>query len=256
MKKRYYILAFILPYLFFTLGNVPAQTVLSITQQYVTLPVKLYGVQGSIWNGSADKAVIPGKPSIDNIQWTINPTMLLLARVSGEAKASIKNQNIIGNFSVSATGTLSASDIRARIDAPVVQELAQMPIGELGGTFNINIESLEIKENRLPFIKGELKWKNAKLTVLDTVDLGFINLKINTDEADTLLATITNTKGQIQLSGDATLDNNKSYKLNLRLTPDSKAPNNIRQSLAMFAKRQTDASYLLKRKGNLTEFGL
>ncbi len=256
MKKRYYILIAILSYLFFTLGNIPAAKVISLIDDNVQLPVKLYGVHGSLWNGSADKAILQGQPPIDNIQWSINPSMLLLAQLSGDVKASIKNQNIIGEFNVSALGNISASNIRARIDAAVIQELIQMPLGELGGSFNINIESLEINPNGLPLITGNLKWKNAKLTVLETVDLGFIDLSINSDDKQQLNATISNKKAQLLLDGKASLNNNNTYVLNLRITPEKTATNNIRQSIAMFAKRQTDGSYLVKRKGNLRDLGL
>ncbi len=256
MKKRYYILTAVLSYLFFTLGSVPAAKVVSLAQQNTKLPVKLYGVHGSIWNGGANKAMVQGQPPINNIQWSINPAMLLLAQLSGEVKGSIKNQNIVGDVSASALGNISASNIRARMDAAVVQELIQMPLGELGGVFSINIDSLEMKSEGLPNITGKLKWKNAKLTVLETVELGFIDLSIDTDEDGKLIAVIKNKKGQLLLDGKASLDNKKMYSINMRITPEKNASDNIRQSITMFAKRQTDGSYLVKRKGNLSELPL
>jgi len=256
MKKRYYILTAIVTYLFFTLGNVPAANVLSFAQKNTSLPVKLYGVQGSIWNGSAEKVIIPNQPAIDNIKWNINPAMLLLARISGDVKASIKNQNVTGDISVSAMGNFSASNVRARIEAPVMQELIKMPLGELGGVFNINIESFETVQNGLPNIAANIKWQNATLTILESVDLGFIDLNLKTNDNNQLTADISNKKGQLLLDGNARLENNKAYDLNLRITPENNADQNIRQSVSMLAKRQTDGSYLLKRKGNLRELGL
>ena len=256
MKTRYYILIAVLSYLFFTLSNIPAAKVISLTEQYTQLPVKLYGVHGSLWNGGAEKAILKDMPPIDNIQWSINPAMLLLAQLNTEITASIKNQNLIGNINISALGGISASDIRASIDAPVMQELIQMPLGELGGDFNVNIESLELKQGGLPIIKGDIKWNNAKLTIVETVDLGFINLLVSTNDNEQLIAKISNKKGMLLLDGSANLDDNKAYSINLRLTPEANATNSIRQSVAMFAKRQTDGSYLVKRKGNLRDLGL
>lgn len=256
MKKRYYILIAVLSYLFFTLSYIPAAKVISLTEEYTQLPVKSYGVHGSLWNGGAEKVILKGRPPIDSIQWSINPAMLLLAQLNAEVKASIKNQNLIGNINISALGNISASNIRARIDAPVMQELIQMPLGELDGIFNINIESLELKQEGLPIVKGHLKWKNAKLTIVETVDLGFIDLLIDTNDNEQLTAKISNKKGLLLLDGSASLDNDKAYNMNLRLTPDIKATDSIRQSITMFAKRQTDGSFLVKRKGNLRDLGL
>lgn len=256
MKTRYYILIAVLSYLFFTLSNIPAAKVITLTEQYTQLPVKLYGVHGSLWNGGAEKAILKDMPPIDNIQWSINPAMLLLAQLNAEIKASIKSQNLIGNINISALGSISASDIRARIDASVMQELIQMPLGELGGNFNVNIEELELRQEGLPMIKGNLKWKNAKLTIVETVDLGFIDLLVSTNDNEQLTAKISNKKGMLLLDGSANLDDNKAYSINLRLTPDANATDSIRQSITMFAKRQTDGSYLVKRKGNLRDLGL
>jgi len=131
-----------------------------------------------------------------------------------------------------------------------------MPLGELGGIFNINIKSFEATQEGLPKINANIKWENAQLTLLETVELGFIDLNLSTNEKNQLLATISNTKGQLLLDGKAQLDSSKAYDLNLRITPEKNADNNIRQSVGMIAKRQNDGSYLLKRKGNLRELGL
>jgi len=256
MKKRYYILIAVLSYLFFTLGNIPAAKVISLVDKNTKLPVKLYGVQGSIWNGSAEKVMTQGQPPIDNLQWSINPAMLFLAQLNAKINGSIKNQNITGKLNVSAFGTISASDIRARINAPVMQELIQMPLGELDGVFNIDIENLVIEPQGNPLVKANLKWKNAKLTMVETVDLGFVDLSVTTNENNQLIAKISNKKGQLLIDGTAGLDAKKAYDLNLRITPEESATDNIRQSMAMFAKRQSDGSYLVKRKGNLRELGL
>jgi type II secretion system (T2SS) protein N len=256
MKKRYYILTAVLSYIFFTLGNVPAAKVISLAQKNTKLPIKLYAIHGSLWEGGAEKAVIPGNPPVDNIEWSINPAMLLLAQLNGEVKGSIKSQNITGNISVSALGTISASDIRARIDAPVIQELAQMPLGELGGVFNINITSLEMQSEGLPIVDATVEWKNAKLTFMETVDLGLVNLSVSNGDNNQLIAKLSNTKGQLLIDGKAKIDDKKAYDLNLNITPEKNAGNNIRQSLTLFAKRQSDGRYLVKRKGNLRELGL
>lgn len=256
MKKRYYILTAIISYLFFTLGNVPAAKVISLVEKNTRIPAKIYGVQGSLWNGTADKVIMQGQPSIDNLQWSINPASLLLARLNGEIKAQVKEQNIIGNISVSAAGTLSASDVRARINADVMQELIQLPLGELDGIFTVNIESLELKPEGLPDITAQVNWKNAKLTLAETVDLGNIVLTVKPGDDNQLKAKISNKSGQLLIDGKANVDGKKLYTVDLRMTPEKNATNNIRQSLAMFARRQTDGSYLLKRKGRLQELGL
>ena len=255
MKKRYSIIIGVIAYLFFTLGNVPAAKVYSLTESNNLLPVKLYGIQGSIWTGRADKLILQNQTSIENLNWSINLSSLLLAKINADITANFKKQNVVGNITINALGTVKASDVRARIDAPIMQDLIQMPLGELGGHFNINIESLELKPNDLPIITASLKWKNAKLTLAETVDFGFIDLTIQTDENNQLVANISNKKAQLLINGSAKLDNTKRYTLKLNLTPEKNSSSSITQSLAMFARKQTDGSYLVNRKGSLRDLG-
>jgi len=256
MKKRYYILAAITSYVFFTLGNIPAAKIIALAEDNVKMPARLYGIEGSVWNGSAKKVLIQNQPPIDNLQWSINPFSLFMARIGGELKANIKQQSVIGNLNINALGTISASDIRARIDAEIMQEILQIPLGELGGVFNINIESLEASPEGLPRINALIKWKNASLTLADTVDLGHVDLSIESDSNNQLVAIINNKQGQLNIDGKAIIDAQKVYSLELKLTPEHNAPDNIKQSLGMLARRQTDGSYQIKRKGNLRELGI
>lgn len=256
MKIRYYILTGIISYLFFTLGNVPAAKVIPLIESATAIPAKLYGVHGSLWNGGAEKAIIKGQPPIEDLQWSINPASLLLAHVSGEVKASVKRQKLIGDFSISPGGTINASNVRARVDAGILQELVLLPVGELGGTFNIIIDSLEYNPGSFPEVSANINWKSARLTLLETVDLGNINLSLKSDENNQLLAKINNKKGDLSLQGDAEVSSKKMYAVNVSITPQAAASDNVKQSLKMFARRQPNGSYLLKRKGNLQEFGL
>lgn len=256
MKKRYYFIIAIVSYLFFTLGNIPAAKVVSLAEKNAALPVKLYGVHGSLWDGGASKLVAQGSPTIESLQWSLNPASLLWAHITGELRASIQKQNMIGKFSVGPTGSISGSDIRGRIEAAVMQNLIQMPLGELGGHFNIDIKSIEMQADNLPVTNANIKWKNAKLTIAETVDLGHVNLDIKSGDNQSLVATISSKNGQLEIDGTASVDGEKAYSVNIRITPDKNASSNITQSLAMFSRRQTDGSYLVKRKGNLKEFGI
>ncbi len=256
MKLRYYIIIGIVSYLLFTLSNVPASRVISLAKSSTNLPAEFRGTYGSLWKGGADSLLIQDAPQVENLQWDINPLSLLVAQLSGDIHASVKQQSLVGAFSVGPTGQLKLSDIRARISGEVMQELIQMPLGELGGVFNIDIASAESLNQPVPSVDGRINWKSAQLTLAETVDLGHINIDITPSDNDSLSVKISNKGGQVSISGNATLAQNKQYTIDLRMTPEDGATQNIRQSLAMFARRQTDGSYQLKRNGNLKEFGI
>ena len=256
IKTRYYILTAILSYLFFMISSLPTSKLVSLAEDNKLTTAKIYGAYGSLWNGGADQINIPNQSPITDIQWSLNPASLLLAKISSDISGTIKNQKLVGNISMNAFGTVEATDVRARISSPVMQELIKMPLGELGGVFNINIESIILNDSPIPNVTGNLKWNSAKLTIAETVDLGHINIAVKPNTVNQLTATITNSKGQLSLDGTASIDEKKLYTLNLRITPEQNASSDITQSLSMFSRRQTDGSYLIKRKGNLREFGM
>lgn len=256
MKKRYYIIIGILAYLFFTLGNIPAARVIALIPQDGSTGTRFYGVSGSLWQGSADKLLIRNTPEITGLEWDFNPAYLLLAHLNGEVKANIKNQNMIAQVSLGPTGSLSASDIRARIDAAIMQEILKIPVAQLGGSFIVDIASLDGLDRAIPSIEGQVRWQNATLSIADTVNLGHVTFDFKPDDKDQLLATISNKQGQLSLSGEFFVDQQKTYAMNLSITPDKSTSPNVLQGLKMFARRQTDGSYLVNRKGNLNEFGM
>jgi hypothetical protein len=256
MKQRYYIIIGIVSYLIFTLVNTPAATVISLLEKNMKKPVKFYGIQGSIWYGQAARIMMRGQPPLDNLRWKLSPLKLLLATVSAEIQAQIKQQNIVGNISLSAGGNVKASDLRARLEAAQVQQMLDMPFGELGGDFNIDFKSLQWSTGGMPVATGKIKWKNANLTVAETVDLGPVELDIKPGMEGELTIDISNKNGDLGIKGKASVTEDKRYTVDVNFSPQNNASDNIKQSLSMFARRQSSGSYRLKKSGNLNQLGL
>ena len=254
MKRRYYILTAIISYLFFTLASTPAATAFSLLKSNVKLPFSLQGIDGSIWNGHAQRLNIPSAPQVENLNWQLNPFSLLIAQINADVEADIYKNKLSGNISVSSSGDISASDIRTRLAGETVQKLIDLPLGEIDGDFEININSFELSNNT-PVVNGIIHWTNAKFTLADSVNLGNVELTIKPADDNALNAVIKNTGGDIYIEGQVMLSKNKAYDLDLTFKPLASANNNIKQSLAMFAKRQTNGAYLLKQKGNLNSLG-
>ena len=255
MKLRNYIIIAVCSYLFFALDSTPAAKIISLAKNNFDLPAQFYGVQGSIWNGQAE-SIVAQDSRIDAVQWTINPAALLLAHISADIQGQIKQQDVAGHVSLNMSGNIHVEDLRTTLSANEVQNMLAMPFGELGGEFNLNIKSLYWTDEGLPEAIATIEWRNAKLTLADTVDLGKVTLDIKPDEKDGLSININNITGMISINGKIQLSSNKQYNLQIDFKPSSNANTNIKQSLAMFAKRQSNGSYRFKQTGNLKQLGL
>lgn len=255
MKYRYYFLIGLCSYLFFTLATTPAAKVISLAKTNFTLPAQFYGVEGSIWQGRADSVTVQNQ-RIDQLQWDLNPLMLLLARVSADVQASVQKQNIVGHVSVNMSGELQGEDIRARLKAEELQQMINMPFGELAGIINVNVETIEWSGTGLPQAIANITWKQAKLTLVETVDLGQVNLDLKPDDKEGLSIAITNKGGVLSLDGSIQLSKKQQYQVKMDFKPAATATDDIKQSLGMFARRQSNGSYRFAQNGNLKQLGL
>ena len=255
MKRRYYIIIAVCSYLFFALASTPAAKVISLASSNFKLPAKFYGVQGSIWNGQVDSLHI-NKHRIEQLHWQLNPASLLLANLSADIQARVKEQNVVGHININMSGEIDAEDLRTKLSAEDVQKMADMPFGELGGEFILDIESLHWSGSGLPTTTVTIKWRNAKLTLADTVDLGQMTIDVKPDDKNGLAINISNKGGVISVNGSVEVSDKKQYKLSVDFKAANNANSNIKQSLGMFAKRQSNGSYRFKKKGNLKQLGL
>lgn len=255
MKRRYYIIIALCSYIFFALANTPAAKVIALAKENMQLPAQFFGVQGSVWNGRAE-SVVAQAHRIEELQWSINPLSLLLARVSADVEGNIENQTVIGHISVRMNGDIHAENVRSRLKAEELQKIINMPFGELAGVFNVHVDSLIWSGEGLPETFASVKWQQAKLTLVDSVDLGQVMLDIKPGDNKDISIAITNSGGVISLDGTILLDSNKQYKLKMDFKPAADATEDIKQSLAMFAKRQSNGSYKFNRNGNLNQLGM
>jgi len=252
LKLRYSLLIAVISYVLFTLSNVPANKILTLIKANVELPAQIYGVEGSIWQGSAQNIIINAQPPLNNFNWSINPLALLLAQVSADIQTQIEQQKITGHTTYNIiSGNLIADNIHTEIDAKALQKLLNLPFGKLDGKISADIKQLIVNGQNIQQLDGVLRWNKAKFTLAETVKLGNIQIILTSDETQNIIATLSNKGGQLKLEGDVTLQANKNYQLDMKFTPAKNASNNIKQSLSLFAKRQNNGSYRLKQTGNL-----
>lgn len=251
MKTRHYLITATLAYLVFTIATIPAQPVASLVND--NSDIRLEGVTGTLWNGQA-QAVFAAGTRLGLTRWNVIGYRLLLGQLALDLDTGLQGQPVQGIAGAGITGKLFAEQLNARLDAATVGQLARLPMGELAGEIEIELEQASWRQGNIPLASGLLRWNNAAVTVAETATLGNVEIQL-AEQQDGLLADIKNDGGDIQLSGTAALQADASYKLNLRFTPAASASNNIRQSLGLFAAPQ-GRDYVLDNSGSLKTLGL
>lgn len=255
MKPKHYVITGVVTYILFLFTTLPATTITSLFGESVP-EIKLQGVSGTIWNGSARRITISSKYVIDDVNWSICSWRLLTAEACIELDASYQNRPLQGQLGVGITGSFVARDLYTEIDARSLGNLAELPLGQLDGLISIQLESANWTHEQTPTAVGNIHWKNATVTIAEEAKLGDVEITLVESDDFPLMATIKNKGGHISISGESHVSNDGSYNIELKLTPNDTASKNLRSSLALFAKLKSNGTFVVKNTGNLKQFGI
>lgn len=254
MKKKHYFFIVIFSYLLFLIATVPASLLTNIVNN--NTPVNIQNVSGTIWNGKADFISINNIANLNNTKWTFIAWKFFTGRAAFQIGTHYDEQKITGEIGASFLKQFFVNNLSATIASKNIVKLASLPLVQLSGMVTLDIEHASWKINELPLASGNIIWNNATISVAETVSLGKLTIILSENDQHFLNADINNQGGDISLSGNAELVSEKNYAVNIRLSPTSSASNNIGNSLSLFAKRQNNGDFLLKKSGSLNQLGL
>lgn len=254
MKSRYYVLTGVLIYALFLISNTPATIIQRFDAQLPQFKLQTPG--GTLWNGHAQRLTISSRHIIDNPDWSFCGWRLLLGELCVDLNASYLDTPFSAQISAGIAGSFRVSTLTVEADAQKLGELMGLPIGKLSGTASSEINTAVWQHGSVPSADGVITWKNAAITVAETASLGTVSIVLSESDEYPLTATINNKGGHIALNGSVNVLENGAYSLELNLTPNNQATNNLRNSLSMFAQKQANGSFVLKNSGNLKQYGL
>jgi len=250
MKKKYYLLTAIISYFVFLIATIPAKPVTDLIND--NTPVTINGVSGTLWSGNA-YIVSFQDIQLKKTKWSFNAWKLFIGKIAITINSRFSGNDISAELGTSFLGRYFINDLSAKITAREVTQLAEIPLAQLDGLISLNIEHAQWKQGELPLASGEIKWTNASVTVADTASLGNISILLSESEQQLLNAEIKNQGGDIKISGLAELVAEADYSIDIKLSPTATANNNIKQSLGLFAQKQPNGDFLLKKSGSLNE---
>lgn len=254
MKRRYYILIAIVSYTVLLLATIPAKQAAAIIN--ANTPVSMQGVSGTLWNGRAFIVTLNNSIQLERTEWDFSFWKLFIGQLALEINARYADNDVNAELGASFLGRVFINDLTATIPASEVAKLANIPLAQFSGTISLDIVSARWKQGELPSATGKVDWNNAEITVADTASLGNVAILLGESEQHLLRADISNQGGDISIIGNAELVPEANYAVDVKLMPTASASNNIKQSLAMFAKQQGSGEFLIKKTGPLNQIGL
>lgn len=169
--------------------------------------VGISGVSGTLWQGRAGMASIhiDGRDySLGELTWQLQPLSLLRLNPCARLTTHLERQQIEGTACASAGGSFTLRDTRINAPASLVQEMA--PDTRLDGQLSAHIQRLQLREQRLEALDGNLSWTGARLhNGQNWISLGSFAAELSPTEQGHILANIFSLEGPIDLAGTVTM---------------------------------------------------
>ena len=243
---------FLVTYGIFLIYNAPSGWMIArANSQLAAVHAHISDTTGSAWSGQ-------GQLELDGIElgrihWHASAWPL----ITGHLKANLRLQG----DAIEAHGRLDASRAALRVDGlkghadlVLLARIAGMP-DTARGTLTADLKTVRLSSRgMLQDAQGEVDVHNARLPALD-VDLGTLFLRLNgSKNGNTVHAVVSNTGGDLDISGQLMLSNGNSYTLIAYLKPHAGQKNDpMRDALsAMIGSPDKQGRYRYVTSGRLT----
>lgn len=236
-------------YLLSLLTLFPADRAYSLVRERVELPLQLYQLSGSIWNGHVGLLRAPGI-SIADIDWCLHVLPLLSGRIElGLTIAGSVNplQLVVGRY---MDGSLYIHDDGQELPVAELEDLLNpQPMG-LTGALTLDLDDIRLASGRLLQLNGDVTWYHAGLGDPVNIDVGDLAATVSTKD-DVIQATVKDQGGPLAVDGLIMLMPDSTYRLTMNLTVKDNARSDLKQSLRLLGTPNRDGRVSVTRRGRL-----
>lgn len=212
-------------------------------------PVTLQSVTGTIWKGEATQLSWQKNP-LGKLDWTLQPLSLLTGKLG--ANFNLENEGILvnGKALIDRKQQVKLTDTRADIEINKLPlDTARMLI-TAEGRINADVRKLIIINQTIDSADATLVWKTASISAPIAMPLGEITLEVSGENGN-LTGKLKSNNSPVDASGTLAIAKNGQLTSNIRLKPNSKTPQDIRELLPALGKQERDGSVKLHYQGRL-----
>lgn len=238
------VLLFVLAFAVFLVATIPASFAVSFLPK--NAPVKLAGVSGTVWNGQAS-SLIQGGQDLGKLDWSLHPLSLLGLKLSSDFTLNQPRLQANGVATVYRDQSILLKDTQVRGDVEQLPLPEDMLFVSPAGLFQADIATARIQGNRVQEAEGLLVWKPARITSPARYELGEITLDL-TGKDGNVTGKLGSKESPLNMTGTLQLAANGMLSTNIRLSPHSGTPQEVRDILPMAGRPAADGSVTIKQR--------
>jgi general secretion pathway protein N len=199
--------------------------------------VQLAGVNGTLWHGSASRALARtpmGTMQLGQVSWRLRPLSLLALSPTVEFDSQWGEQRVNGVLTVKNRNTLGLRDVEAHIDASLLRQLAPVAVD---GQFSLLATRLDLRDGLPAGAEGRVLWeRGAWKSPRGRVPLGSYAVDFSQADASVpLTGEVLTLDGPIPATGSVRLEG-RDYQLDVRIGGDGPLDPGLAQALSLLAR--------------------
>lgn len=220
------------------------------------VPVRAYGVTGTLWQGSA-AAITRGPVRLDDLRWELHPAALATGQVSAELAARLRDGRLEGRVQWRPS-RLAVREARLAVDLDTALQLAGRPGFQRAadGRLEALVRELVLVDGRPRQVRALLTWSAARVGFGEDIDLGDVALELGPGDGQDIAGTLSNQGGMLALSGELTVAPNGSFLLQAALSPRNASDAAALAALARLGLPRSAGPHRFNVSGNLDGTGI
>lgn len=218
-------------YLAFAIATLPAATAY---HWFGPEPLRLSGLAGTIWSGSADLGSAEGLTFRD-LRWNLHAGALLLGRLSADVEARLAD----GFVSTSLSAGVERARFRNLQATTRVATLSGLlPLGDARGNLSVSLDALELADGWPVNAVGTVRLAELAVPPLlstsggELVEIGSFSIELTDSGGQGIMGSFRDTAGPLEVTnGSLRLGLDRSYELRAQVRARAAASDELMQGV-------------------------
>ena len=243
-QKIWVMVVFLLVLLVSALANMPARQLYRIAQ--VPPLLNIYGLSGTVSDARIEQLSYQ-KLTLSDVRLVWQPLCLFKAAVCYHIQSPDKE--LQGDVQLSLlTGEVTLNRGRIVLDSSILQQFATLLV-KPRGVFDIEVEKLQIKDNKLLNLLAKINWLNAGVEGEDQL-LGNYQALVTTAQ-DGLQVALSDNDSLLKMQGELRLLWSGEYNTDIKLEARPGLKPSIKSAVELMAQRSGLNRYSIRKKARL-----
>lgn len=210
-------------------------------------PLRLQGIEGSLWNGRAAQASVYALP-LGELRWTLDPWAAVGLRARGEM--ALSGRDLTASTRLDATrDRMLLQDASARLPASVLAPALDIPSLVLLGELDLKLQALELRAGMLQTANGVLAWRRAGVSGAAEARFSDVLVTFSSPRDGLIEGVVSDDGGTLDASGSVVIERER-FRAEVRLAVRGDDPH-LAEALRYVGERTADGASLLRVEGTL-----